>query len=127
VALKEAGDKRKVDVPNGAAAGQFDSSFVYPLARPPNSLLPSPYRPSAPLTRHHFAVLGWLWMNASHLTSLHRQAQFRAAGVAIPVSGIKSHNSTGIGEFCDLKLVVDWCVATGLQVRPFARDLRNDL
>jgi len=66
-------------------------------------------------------------MNASHLTSLHRQAQFRAAGVAIPVSGIKSHNSTGIGEFCDLKLVVDWCVATGLQARPFARDLRNDL
>lgn len=41
--LKEAGDKRKVDVPKGAAAGLFDSSFVYPLARPP------PFSPPLPL------------------------------------------------------------------------------
>jgi len=41
---------------------------------------------------------------------------YRSAGVALPVSGIKTRDSTGIGEFLDLKKVVDWCAETGLQL-----------
>mmetsp|Transcript_55312 Transcript_55312/g.115704 ORF Transcript_55312/g.115704 Transcript_55312/m.115704 type:complete len:839 (-) Transcript_55312:278-2794(-) len=41
---------------------------------------------------------------------------FKAFGMAIPVSGIKTGDSTGIGEFLDLKKVVDWCTKTGLQL-----------
>ena len=41
---------------------------------------------------------------------------YKAAGMAIPVSGIKTRQSTGIGEFMDLKLVADWCEKSGLQL-----------
>ena len=41
---------------------------------------------------------------------------FKGAGVAIPVSGIKTRASTGIGEFLDLKLMADWCTKAGLQL-----------
>jgi hypothetical protein len=37
-------------------------------------------------------------------------------GVAIPVSGLKSEESMGIGEFLDLKKLIDWCAQTGLQM-----------
>eukprot|EP00961_Rhodomonas_salina_P132640 1785405-Rhodomonas_salina.2 len=51
------------------------------------------------------------------LTCWRRGVQvYKAAGVAIPVSGIKTRDSTGIGEFLDLKMVVDWCTKTGLQL-----------
>ncbi|KAJ1471613.1 glycoside hydrolase [Baffinella frigidus] len=43
-------------------------------------------------------------------------ATYRTAGVAIPVSGIRSKEQMGMGEFPDLKLMVDWCVKTGLQM-----------
>ena len=43
-------------------------------------------------------------------------AAYRSAGVAIPVSGLKSEESMGIGEFSDLKKLIDWCVQTGLQM-----------
>jgi len=43
-------------------------------------------------------------------------AAYRAAGVAVPVSGLKTDKSMGIGEFLDLKKMVDWCSATGLQL-----------
>mmetsp|Transcript_59783 Transcript_59783/g.140742 ORF Transcript_59783/g.140742 Transcript_59783/m.140742 type:complete len:838 (-) Transcript_59783:164-2677(-) len=41
---------------------------------------------------------------------------FKGAGMAIPVSGIKTRECTGIGEFLDLKLVADWCSKSGLQL-----------
>jgi len=41
---------------------------------------------------------------------------FKGAGVAIPVSAIKTRDSTGIGEFLDLKKMADWCTKTGLQL-----------
>ncbi len=37
----------------------------------------------------------------------------RYCGVAVPVSALRSRESCGIGEFADLKLLVDWCVRTG--------------
>ncbi|MBB4036258.1 4-alpha-glucanotransferase [Dysgonomonas hofstadii] len=46
---------------------------------------------------------------------------WKAAGVAIPVFSLRSHDSFGIGEFSDLKKMVDWAAATGqkfIQVLP---------
>jgi len=41
---------------------------------------------------------------------------FKGAGMAIPVSGIKTRDSTGIGEFLDLKKTADWCEKSGIQL-----------
>lgn len=38
---------------------------------------------------------------------------WKAAGVAIPVFSLRSKKGFGIGEFYDLKLMVDWAVVTG--------------
>ena len=46
---------------------------------------------------------------------------WRGAGVAIPVFSLRSEESWGIGEFFDLKKMVDWAVQTGqrfIQVLP---------
>ncbi len=40
----------------------------------------------------------------------------RRAGVITPLFSIYSKNSAGIGDFHDLKLLVDWCRQTGLTV-----------
>ncbi len=42
--------------------------------------------------------------------------QWRGAGVAIPVFSLRSEESFGIGEFADLKLLVDWAAATGQKI-----------
>lgn len=41
---------------------------------------------------------------------------WRGAGVAIPVFSLRSKNSFGVGEFTDLKLLVDWAMETGLKL-----------
>lgn len=41
---------------------------------------------------------------------------WKGAGVAIPVFSIRSEKSTGVGEFTDIKLLVDWAVKTGLKL-----------
>ncbi len=41
---------------------------------------------------------------------------WKGAGVAIPMFSLRSEKSFGIGEFTDLKLLVDWCRRTGLKV-----------
>lgn len=41
---------------------------------------------------------------------------FRGAGVAIPVFSLSSKESCGVGDFYDLKLMVDWAAATGQQL-----------
>lgn len=49
-----------------------------------------------------------------------RQA-WRGAGVAIPVFSVRSDDDFGVGDFYDLKKVVDWAVLTGqkfLQILP---------
>ena len=35
------------------------------------------------------------------------------SGVAVPVAALRSRVSCGIGEFADLKLMIDWCALTG--------------
>jgi 4-alpha-glucanotransferase len=41
---------------------------------------------------------------------------WKGAGVAIPVFSLKSKDSFGVGEFNDLKLLVDWARKTGLKL-----------
>ncbi len=40
----------------------------------------------------------------------------RRSGVVIPLFSIYSRKSVGIGEIPDLKLVVDWCLKTGMSI-----------
>lgn len=42
--------------------------------------------------------------------------QWKAAGVNIPVFSLRSKKSFGVGEFTDLKLLVDWCRETGIEM-----------
>ena len=41
---------------------------------------------------------------------------WRGAGVAIPVFSLRSEKSFGVGEFSDMKLLVDWAKITGLKL-----------
>ena len=41
---------------------------------------------------------------------------WRGTGVAIPVFSLRSEDSFGVGEFKDLKKLVDWAVATGQSI-----------
>ncbi len=43
-------------------------------------------------------------------------AQFKSAGVAIPVFSLRSNNSFGVGEFTDIKLLGDWCTKVGISM-----------
>lgn len=45
-----------------------------------------------------------------------KKPYWRASGVAIPVFSLRSEKSFGIGEFDDLKLLVDWAKQTGQQI-----------
>lgn len=54
-----------------------------------------------------------------HLTlglRLRDEAQWRGAGVAIPVFSLRSEQSFGVGEFADLQLLGDWCHTTGQRI-----------
>ena len=41
---------------------------------------------------------------------------WRGAGVAIPVFSLRTEKSFGVGEFGDLKALVDWCTRVGLKL-----------
>ncbi len=41
---------------------------------------------------------------------------WKGAGVAIPVFSLRSKNSFGVGEFADIRLLVDWAKNTGLKL-----------
>jgi 4-alpha-glucanotransferase len=43
-------------------------------------------------------------------------ATWHGAGVAIPVFSLRSDRGTGVGEFVDIKLLVDWAKATGMKL-----------
>ena len=42
--------------------------------------------------------------------------QWKGAGTAIPIFGIRSEEDFGVGDFLDIKKMVDWCVKTGQKV-----------
>ncbi len=41
---------------------------------------------------------------------------WKGAGIAIPVFSIRTENGFGVGEFSDIKLLVDWSVETGIKL-----------
>lgn len=41
---------------------------------------------------------------------------WKGAGVAIPVFSLRSKNSFGVGEFADIRLLVDWAKSAGLKL-----------
>lgn len=45
-----------------------------------------------------------------------RESPWRGAGVAVPVFSIRSNEDLGVGEFLDLKLLVDWAVNSGFHL-----------
>ena len=44
------------------------------------------------------------------------QYPWKGAGVAIPVFALRRREGFGVGEFTDIKLLVDWAVATGMRL-----------
>lgn len=42
--------------------------------------------------------------------------KWRVAGVALPVAALRSGHSYGVGDFGDLRRMVDWAVCTGMKV-----------
>ena len=45
-----------------------------------------------------------------------KEQTWRAAGVVVPVFSLRSEHSYGVGDFGDLRLLVDWAVSTGMKV-----------
>ena len=45
-----------------------------------------------------------------------KEKTWRAAGVVVPVFSLRSEQSYGVGDFGDLRRLVDWAVATGMKV-----------
>ena len=45
-----------------------------------------------------------------------KEETWRAAGVAVPVFSLRSSHSCGVGDFGDLRLLVDWVAATGMKM-----------
>ena len=41
---------------------------------------------------------------------------WKGAGVALPVFSLRSKSSYGVGEFLDIKLLIDWAVNTGMKI-----------
>ncbi|HBM15940.1 MAG TPA: 4-alpha-glucanotransferase [Lentisphaeria bacterium] len=42
--------------------------------------------------------------------------EYRGAGLAIPVFSIRTQKSCGVGDFADIKLLVDWCKKVGINM-----------
>ena len=51
-----------------------------------------------------------------HSTSMFDRPGFRGAGTAIPVFSLRSEEDFGVGEFYDLKKMVDWAAETGQSI-----------
>lgn len=44
------------------------------------------------------------------------EAAWKAAGVAVPVFSLRSGNSCGVGDFADLRMLVDWTKKVGIKI-----------
>lgn len=44
------------------------------------------------------------------------KSNWRGAGVALPVFGLRTNDGMGVGEFLDIKQVADWCSKTRMKV-----------
>lgn len=73
-------------------------------------------------TNRYFPKYEWKAKDAGKLI-VHTDEYFhypvgnwKAAGVAIPVFSLRTRSSAGVGEFTDIKLLVDWAVKTKMKV-----------
>ena len=64
---------------------------------------------------HESVAEGEIRLDASLLPRF-PERRWRSAGTAIPVFSLRSRESFGVGEFLDLKLLVDWAAATRQRV-----------
>lgn len=55
-------------------------------------------------------------LNINNLNYRYGQMHWKASGVAIPVFSLRSDDSFGIGDFSDLRKMVDWASKTGQRV-----------
>lgn len=58
----------------------------------------------------------------------HTSQPWRGTGVAIPVFSLRSESGTGVGEFTDLKLLIDWATKTKMsmiQILPINDTIAN--
>ena len=69
---------------------------------------PNHFFAEVPSTGSHLVV--------SDLKPHFRSVPWRGAGVAVPVFALRTEDSFGVGEFHDIKRLVDWAVATGQSV-----------
>ena len=53
---------------------------------------------------------------SSDLKYRYANGHWRGAGLAIPVFSLRSESGAGIGEFHDLRLLIDWAAITGLRM-----------
>ncbi|MBQ0006686.1 MAG: 4-alpha-glucanotransferase, partial [Alistipes sp.] len=63
-----------------------------------------------------------------HSAAIFDRPGFRGAGTAVPVFSLRSADDFGIGDFNDLKILVDWACATGqciIQLLPINDTTRN--
>jgi 4-alpha-glucanotransferase len=77
------------------------------------------------LVEWEFGENRWLEMDGSgndkrtvktDLKFRHSGGLWKGAGVALPVFSLRSKNSYGVGEFLDIKLLIDWAVKTDLKI-----------
>ena len=45
-----------------------------------------------------------------------KEHTWRAAGVVVPVFSLRSEHSFGVGDFGDLRRIVDWAETTGMKI-----------
>ncbi|WP_375417271.1 4-alpha-glucanotransferase [uncultured Hymenobacter sp.] len=69
------------------------------------TLAPIPYPPSAAPS-----------LRILHDERFQYDTAWRGAGVALPVFALRSEKGLGVGEFPDLKLLIDWAVLTGMKL-----------
>ena len=55
-------------------------------------------------------------LEVSDLSPVFRTTPWRGAGVAVPVFALRTEDSFGVGEFNDIKKLVDWAVAAGQSI-----------
>jgi 4-alpha-glucanotransferase len=65
---------------------------------------------------HDLTVIDNCLVINTDLRYRHPQGRWRGSGVALPVFSLRTSRSFGVGEFPDLKLLIDWAVKTNLKL-----------
>lgn len=102
-----------VDVPIPASVNSFPFEYKFVVKDPTGTISRweegNNRRVELPKKLHFKSVIQ---------STVFRQSKYdwRGAGVAVPVFSLRSSNGLGVGEFSDLKLVVDFCAKIGCKL-----------